>query len=163
LFYLADVLEPVKGYTRARARAYETTTPLNRLVDAVHPESDNARKFAGMVQKLVNKQATTEEFVSVRNWFFVWIDNDEKAQPILQRNPLSKEIVPLSQTLKAVAETGLKTLDYLNSNLRPPPGWREQKLTMLKQAQQPQAELLDMIVPSVQKMVEAVAAEEVGK
>ncbi len=156
---LADVLEPVKGYARAHVKAYETTTPLNRLVDAVHPESNAAREFAGLIEKLVKQQATPQEYASIRNWFFVWIDNDERVQPVLQQNPLLKEIVPVSQTLKAVAETGLKALDYVNSDLRPPPGWREQQLAMLKQAQQPQAELLNMIVPSVQKMVEAIKPE----
>jgi hexosaminidase len=156
LFYLADVLEPVKGYARPRARAYETTTPLNRMVDALHPESDNAREFAGKVQRFVNKQATLQEIGSIRNWFLFWIDNDDKLQPILQQNSLLTEIIPVSQNLKAVAETGLKALEYVNANLPPPAGWREQQLTMLKQAQQPQAEMLNMIAPSVQKLVEAI-------
>jgi hexosaminidase len=52
LLSLAEAVEPVKGYARARARAYETTTPLNRFVDAVPPESDTARTFAGIGAKV---------------------------------------------------------------------------------------------------------------
>src|SRR6266705_1249127 len=42
LVTLADVLEPVKDYTRGESTSYQaiTTTPLNHMVDAVPPESD---------------------------------------------------------------------------------------------------------------------------
>ena len=51
---LADVLEPVKDYTREEtAPAADTSaTPLNRVVDAVRPESATARQFADLVNKL---------------------------------------------------------------------------------------------------------------
>jgi len=161
LLSLAEAVEPVKGYTRARARTYETTTPLNRFVDAVPPESDAARTFAGLVQKLLTQQATPAEFASIRNHLSAWVDNDAKVGPFLEQSPLLKEMVPVSQNLKAVAQIGLDALDYVNTNMQPPSGWKEQQLEMLKQAQQPQAELLDVIAPSVQKLVEA-AKEESG-
>jgi len=161
LLSLADAVEPVKGYTRARSRAYETTTPLNRFVDAVPPESDAARAFAGLVQKVVNQQATPAEIASIRDHLSAWIDNDSKVEPFLEQSLLLKEMVPVSQNLKAVAQIGLDALDYLSTNMHPPAGWKQQQLDMLKQAQQPQAELLDVIAPSVQKLVEA-AREESG-
>ncbi len=45
---LADVVEPVKDYTREETAPAPATsaTPLNRVVDAVRPESITARKFA---------------------------------------------------------------------------------------------------------------------
>jgi hexosaminidase len=156
---LSQAVEPVKGYARARGHIYETTTPLNRMVDAVPPESDTARTFAALVQKLLNRQATPDEVASIRDQLGVWVDNDAKVQPLLQQMALLQELSPLSMSLKAVAQTGLEALDYVNSDRHPPAGWREQQLDLLKQAEQPQAELLDMIAPSVQKLVEAVPAE----
>src|SRR5206468_1315582 len=52
---LADVLEPVKDYTRGETTSYTaiTTTPLNHLVDAVPPESDVARRFDEKVSAFV--------------------------------------------------------------------------------------------------------------
>jgi hypothetical protein len=113
------------------------------------------------VQKFVSQQATPAEFASIRNHLSAWIDNDAKVEPLLGQSPLLKEMLPVSQNLKAVAQIGLDALDYVNNNTHPPAGWKEQQLGMLKQAQQPQAELLDVIAPSVQKLVEA-AKEESG-
>jgi hexosaminidase len=159
LLVLSQAVEPVKGYARARGHAYETTTPLNRMVDAVPPESETARTFAILVQKLLARHATPEEVASIRTQLEAWVDNDAKVQPVLQQMALLQELSPLSLSLKAVAQSGLEALDYVNSDRHPPAGWREQQLDMLKQAQQPQAELLDMIAPSVQKLVEAAPAE----
>ena len=47
---LLEVLEPVKRYTRTGTGNYNSSTPLNRLVDAVSPEADKAREFASMVE-----------------------------------------------------------------------------------------------------------------
>jgi hexosaminidase len=159
LLVLSHAVEPVKGYARARGHAYETTTPLNRMVDAVPPESDTARSFAALVQKLLDRSATPDELASIRNQLELWVDNDAKVQPLLQQMALLQELAPLSQSLKTVAQTGLEALDYVNTDRQPPAGWRDQQLNQLKQAQQTQAELLDMIAPSVQKLVEAVKGE----
>jgi len=161
LLSLADAVEPVKGYSRSRGRTYETTTPLNRFVDAVPPESDAARTFSGLVQKLVNQQATPAEIAAIRNRLSAWIDNDEKVEPFLEQNLPLKELIPVSQNVKAVAQIGLDALNYFKTDSHPPAGWKDQQLNMLKQAQQPQAELLDVIALSVQKLVEA-AKEESG-
>src|SRR5260221_11043544 len=50
---LADVVEPVKDYTREASAPAEPTsaTPLNRLVDAIPLESDPARRFNEQVDK----------------------------------------------------------------------------------------------------------------
>jgi hexosaminidase len=159
LLVLAQAVEPVKGYARARGHVYETTTPLNRMVDAVPPESATARTFAALVQKLLNRQATPDEVASIRDQLGIWVDNDAKVQPLLQQMALLQELSPLSLSLKTVAQTGLEALDYVNSDRHPPAGWREEQLILLKLAEQPQAELLDMIAPSVQKLVEALPAE----
>jgi hypothetical protein len=69
---------------------------------------------------------------------------------------LLTEDIPLSKGLEMVATIGLEALDYESGGA--PAGWREAELNLLKQAAAPQAELLDMIVPPVQKLVEAVPA-----
>ena len=52
---LADLVEPVKDYTREQTAPAEPTsqTPLNRLVDAVPLESSSARHFSELVDKFV--------------------------------------------------------------------------------------------------------------
>ena len=52
---LADVIEPVKDYTREQTAPAEPTsaTPMNRVVDAVPLESDAGRRFVEMVDQFV--------------------------------------------------------------------------------------------------------------
>ncbi|HKF19985.1 MAG TPA: family 20 glycosylhydrolase [Candidatus Angelobacter sp.] len=156
---LADVLEPVKGYARPHSRQYETTTPLNRLVDAVRPESDAGREFAALTQRFLQKPDSIREAATLNGELTAWQDNGQRLTPLLESNPLLQEALPVSQNLSAVAATGLQALRYLTSTGRAPAAWRDQQLAFLKDAQKPQAEVLNTIVPSVLKLVEATVPE----
>jgi len=156
---LADVLEPVKGYGREQAREYESFTPLNRLVDTVHPESETARRFSAMVERYLSRSIAPAELEIMTNSLARWRNNALPLQPVLQDNALLKEVTPLSQNLTSVAAAGLQALEYLNHGGRAPASWRKQQLALLKQAEKPQAELLNMIVPSVEKLVAATTPE----
>ena len=156
---LADVLEPVKGYSRPHGRTYETTTPLNRLVDAVHPESDAGRDFARITERVLNRSASAEEIAVMRRQLSAWQENDQHLEPLLHSNILLLEVVPLSQGLAATATSGLRALDYLGQGGQAPAVWRDQQLALIKEAQKPQAEMLNTIAPSVQKLIEATTAE----
>ncbi|HLY99690.1 MAG TPA: family 20 glycosylhydrolase [Candidatus Angelobacter sp.] len=152
---LADVLEPVKAYVRHRNKDYESSTPLDRLVDGIHPESDTAREFAGMVNRLIKDPSDARQAAAILKWLTLWRDNDQKLEPALQSNPLLKELPPLSKNLSSAAAAGLQAMDYLSAGGHAPAAWREQQLALLKQAEKPQAEMLNMIVPSMRKLVEA--------
>jgi hexosaminidase len=156
---LVQVLEPVKEYGREEARMYDSLTPLNRLVDTVPPESDTARQFGGMVESWLGHSSASGDLDAMKKWLTLWQNNDQQLEPILQRNALLKEIVPLSQSLQTVAAAGLQALDYLGEGGRAPANWREQQLTMLKQASKPQAELMNMVVPAVERLVTATIPE----
>jgi hexosaminidase len=156
---LADVLEPVKGYARPHTRHYETSTPLNRLVDAVRPESDAARIFSGRVQRFLSKSASPDDLIEMQKSLTLWRDNDQQLAPALASNPLLQEAVPLSQGLSSVASVGLKAMEYLNAGAHVPGQWRQQQLDLLKQTEVPQAELLNTIAPGVEKLVQATTPE----
>jgi hexosaminidase len=156
---LADVLEPVKGYTREKAREYNSLIPLNRLVDSISPESDVAREFASMTARFLARTASAEEQAAMRKWLAAWRDNAPQLWPVLKGNPLLQELIPLSQNLTLVATAGLQAMDYLDAGGHVPAAWKEQQLAMLQQAGKPQAELLNMIVPSVLKLVAATMPE----
>ena len=146
---LADVLEPIKHYEREKAREYTSLTPLNRLVDAVRPESEKARIFSGMVDHLsANKDA-------VRKQLLAWRDSREELLPLLQQSALLEEDIPLAEDLSAVARAGLEALDYLDSGKPAPQSWVKEQFVLLDLAAKPHAELLLMIVEPVRKLVEA--------
>ncbi|HEY0565840.1 MAG TPA: hypothetical protein VGC88_09660, partial [Terriglobales bacterium] len=80
--------------------------------------------------------------------------NDAALQPVLSKSDITAELAPLSQGLTQTATIGLQALQYLQGG-GAPAGWKARQIAFLKQQQQPQAVLLNMIAPSVQKLVEA--------
>src|SRR5262249_50833741 len=122
-------------------------------------ESDTARQFAGIVESWISHSSGTGDFDVIKKWLTLWQGNDEELEPILQSNSLLKELIPVSKSLQTVATTGLQALDYLNRGGRAPSTWREQQLAMLKLAEKPQVELINMIAPSVEKLVLATTPE----
>src|SRR5260370_18479680 len=152
---MAEMFGALKGYGTGQKAAYDSLTPLNRLVDSVPPESATALRFAEVVDTWLGHPSSSPELESIKNSLIRWRDNDQELEPVLQSSLLLKEVIPLSQSLQSVANAGLQALDYLNQGGRAPAGWREQQLAMFKTAAKPQAELLNMIVPSVEKLVAA--------
>ena len=158
---LADVVEPVKDYTReASAPATPTSmTPLNRLVDAVPLESDVARRFAEQVDKFVASSChDADAAAQLRAQLSAWRDNDARLRPLMQTSFLVKEVAATSQDLSSLASVGLAALDYLSKGAPVPDDWKAQQLALLDQAKTPKSQLLLMPAPAIQKLVEAVAA-----
>ena len=153
----ADVVEPVKDYTREEIAAVEATSlsPLNRVIDAARPESATARRFANLVDALLAGRADPEAKPEIKAWLTRWRDNQMSLQPLENQSFLLKEIIPVSQDLSAVANTGLQALDYFDRGERAPEAWAAQEFALLEQAQKPKAQLLLMATPPVQKLVEA--------
>ena len=162
---LADVVEPVKDYTREEI-APETPTslvPLNRLVDTVHPESSLAREFAADVDRLIAGKGDDLTKRKIGKLLLRWRDNQAQLQPLESRSYLLKEIVPLSQNLSSVAEVGLEALDYLQREEQPPDEWKSEQLSILKNAEQPKGRLLLMVTPAIHKLVEFVAGQRTAQ
>jgi len=159
---LADVVEPVKDYNRwsDEKGPIDFHAPLTRMIDAVYPESDVARKFGSLVQIFVQsgyKDQAAE--AQIRSWLIVWRDNDAKLQPLLGQTFLLQEDVPLSQNLSALGAAGLQALDYLDKSQPAPDSWRIQQLALMDRAKARQADMLLMVVVPVQQLVEDSAAQ----
>jgi hexosaminidase len=156
---LADVVEPVKDYTREATAPAEPTsaTPLNRLVDAVPLESDTARRFAELVDKYVSASCRdVNAAAQLRAQLSTWRDNDATLQPLTQRSFLAKEVAATSQDLSATAAVGLAALDFATKATTAPDDWKTQQLAIIEQANKPKAQLLLMPAPAIQRLVEAV-------
>jgi hexosaminidase len=157
---LADVVEPAKDYTREQTVSTEPTsaTPLNRLVDAVPPESAAARAFSELVDKFIAGGChEAEAEARLRAQLSVWRDNDAKLQPLAQRSFLVKEVAQNSQDLSALGTAGLATLDFIAKGGAAPDDWKAQQLAAIQQIQKQKAQLLLMPAPAVQKLIEAAA------
>jgi hexosaminidase len=155
LLVLARVVEPTKGYVRGSLRDYDSFTPLNRLVDVVPAESEQARQFNLLARRLADGSGSAADFAQARAWLTAWYDNDAALQPLLAQSSLSAELAPMSLNLTRTAAIGLVALANLESKAPTPPGVEEQQLADLKRAEEPQAVLIDAIVPGVELLVRA--------
>ena len=157
---LADVVEPVKDYTRGATATAEPTsaTPLNRVVDAVPLESDIARRFGELVDKFVASSCRDAEAAAqLRAQLSAWRDNDARLQPLVQRSFLVREVAATSQDLSLLAAVGLAALDFAAKGGAAPEDWKAQQLTVIGQIEKPKSQLLVMPAASVQRLAEAVA------
>jgi hexosaminidase len=130
--------------------------PLNRMVDAIAPESAAAGKFSSAVDEFIaNKfqDAVAESYI--RQELREWRDNDRALQPLQQKSFLLKEVAPVSQNLAALGAAGLQALDSIGARKPTPAEWRQQQIAAIQQAAKPTADLVLAVAPAVQKLVEA--------
>jgi len=156
---LADVVEPVKDYSREELAPAPATSasPLNRVVDTARPESSTARQFAISVDALVSGSSRSGTEAKVRSLLNRWRDNQTELQPLIEKSLLLKEVAPVSQNLSALGAAGLAALDYLDRGEHAPADWVTQQLALVEQAKKPQGQLLLVLVPSVEKLIRASA------
>ena len=72
---------------------------------------------------------------------------------------LLTEVEPISENLSALGAAGLTALDYLDRGERAPDMWRTEQLAIIEQAKTQKAQVLLMVAPAVQKLVEASASQ----
>jgi hexosaminidase len=157
---LADVLEPVKDYTRGETTSYTaiTTTPLNHIVDAVPPESDVARRFDEKVSAFVGGSCRDANAAAqLRAQLTKWRGNDASLQSLAQRASLVKEVAPSSQDLSLVATIGLTALDAIASATPLSDDAKAQSTAAITAASKGKAQLLLIPAGTIQKLVDAAA------
>jgi hexosaminidase len=157
---LADVVESVKEYDRPDQAITEPTafTPLNRLVDAARPESMTARDFARLVNTFVAGTSDPAVEAQIRLMLARWRDNDAILSKLQGQTVFIPEILPLSQDLAVLGTAGIQALDYIDRKEPAPDAWKAEQMALVAQAAKPKAQLLLMVAPAVQKLVEASAA-----
>ncbi len=156
---IADLLQPTGIGPRVRARKYSSQTPLNRMVDAIPPESDAARHLSELINKaLADPAGSAEMKQKIRASLEQWRDLQNKAKPVLDQSFLLEEIRPLTETITRLCAAGLQALDLLGSQQKPSEEWRTETALLLQQAEKPQAEMLIAIAPPIKSLIDAANA-----
>jgi hexosaminidase len=157
---LADVVEPVKNYTREETAPSTPTslTPLNRIVDAVPLESDKARRFRQLLDHYVSESCRDPEFEQkLRLQFTVWRDNDAPFQRLSQRSFLAREGTATSRDLSTLGQMGLEALQFVAAGAHAPDSWRSRQTDLLLEAAKPKGQLLLIPAAAMQDLVDAVS------
>lgn len=151
LVRFAGLLEPVKNYQRSGSGAYTQLTPLDRLVDAVPPESDAARVFGRDVDVLLADPGRASGCASIANRLQGWRRLHDELAPLFEIAPPLREAEPLVDDLAGLGELGLRALAALASEDTLQLGFGDGPL--LARAPSPRAELLLMVAPHVARLV----------
>ena len=152
---LADVVQPPRMYERQQLRNFTDFTPLNRLDDAVPSESETARRFDEIAKRIASGSASPDDWRQAQQWLLLWRDNDAKLEPLLVRSFLTQDLAPVSKSLSQVAEIGLQSLEDLKRGRQVSQDVRQRNIDFLKNAAKPQAVLLLMVAPSVERLAQA--------
>lgn len=145
-----SILEPVKGYSR-HAQRYTSTTPLNRLVDAISPESSAARDFNIAVDKYLSSPGASPELLMKQ--LVEWHDNAAELLPQLRNNSLLEENIPLAEAVVQLCQLGQDAIGARSLNgaeaLKPDTSGTAALASERK------GDILIQIAPGVQKLIAA--------
>ena len=166
LLVLTRALEHVKDYNREFDTGAEPTsqTPLNRVVDAVDPESEVSRKFSMNVDEfLVAACKDGKVAAELRAQLIIWAENDGRLQGLVQRSSLVKEGAPASAALSQSAELALAALERIRQGLPLLDAMKKQQIEALNGFES-QAHKSQLTIPArgaFQKLIEA-AGQGIG-
>lgn len=155
---LAGAAEPLKNYKRHGQAPYTSLSPLTRFVDALAPESLEARAFRGAVDRFIASR-DPQAGVTVRKAFSAWRSNHPRFLALAAANPVLLEVEPLSLALSDLSAAGLEALDFVASGGRPDPKWTEAKTALLAGAAKPMAHAELAVWTAVEKLVRAAAGK----
>ncbi|MCU1294675.1 MAG: Beta-hexosaminidase [Bryobacterales bacterium] len=150
----ASVLEPVRGYSR-HSEDYTIFSSFNRLVDSISPESDAAREFRDAVDSYLAGPKNGPRGETLRKYLAFWASNAAAVRPMIEKNSLLNEDLPLADDAAVLCKAGQQALSYLDGTSKPESGWKEQTLQAVLRAGQRQANMRNLIAPAIQKLVQA--------
>jgi hexosaminidase len=159
LHEFAGLLKPTGLGTRQRSRQYSSLIPLNRMVDAVLPESQAARQLENQVQAaLAGGMDASGAVQRIRQSLARWQETANRLSPEFERSEILVEVVPLTGIVYRLSDMGLQALEFLQSAQKPSAEWRDQTAALIEIAGKPQAEMLVAIAPPILKLIDAANA-----
>jgi hexosaminidase len=163
---LAQSLEHEKDYSREASAVSPPTslTPLNRLVDAVYPESVVSRSFSLLVDQFVASGCKDAAVAAqIRLELEVWASIEVRLQPLAERSHLVKEAAPASAALSQAAKIAMDALDGIQKGALLAADQGKIRLDSLNALEQ-QAHKSQLTIPELpvfQKLVEAASNSSV--
>ncbi len=155
----AGLLKPTGLGIRQRLRQYSSLVPLNRMVDAVLPESQSARELEYLVQAVRGDGVDASgAFQRLRQSLVQWRETANRLGLEFKQSEILAEAIPLTGIVSRLSETGLEALVFLQSAQKPSLEWRDETAALITILDKPQAEMLVAIAPPIIKLIEAANA-----
>lgn len=153
---VASILEPTKGYSR-HAERVATLMPLNRLEDAIAPESNAAREFRDAVDAYLAAPKNQRDSARLHRQLDRWAQAAADAQPMFQQESLLSQDAQVLDAITALCKAGQEALTFLDSGNPPAADWKQHTQGAINPyVDQRVGDILVRISPAIEKLVEAV-------
>ena len=153
----ASVLEPVTFDQRAHLQRANQLTPLDRFVDALPPDPPSRYQFELLMRAyLQDPRARTREKAQLMEEFNRWISAEPAVLQLMAESPLLAEAEPRARQLADLSTAGVEAVSYLSSGLQAAAGWKASKLSLLDEAEKPQAFVRFTVIHPLRDLVNAV-------
>ena len=157
LHVLASVLEPVAFHERAHMQHPNQLTALNQLVDALSPDPPSRHNFELLVRNYLQGPTTRlQEETGLATSFKAWIAAQPGILHLMAGWPKLTQAVSRTQQLTALGTVGMSAISYLSSGLAAPSGWKAQQISVLDEAEKPQALVRFTVIKPLRDLVNAV-------
>ena len=134
-------------------------TPLDRLVDAVAPESQVGRAFTVRVEELVIALETdpseADQWTELAAYLADWRDHHEPLRDVLRTRPDLAEIESLSERLRDLAIAGLEAIEALASGAELDRDALARHREAVRVARSSSAEMVISVAPAIERLIEA--------
>jgi hexosaminidase len=158
LFTFASVLEPVPFHDRYETQHTDATTPLSGLVDAVVPDPPSRFEIRTQVDAMIGGGPAAEESrLALAERGMSWQQAMPALRELVERSPRMPGAAVRVTQLEQLLKVGTEALGYLQSGQKPLPGWSEEQLRIIADAEKPAALVRFTFLPSLRKLVESAA------
>jgi hexosaminidase len=158
---ITDLLKPVGLGIRQRTQKYYSSTPLNRLVDILPPESDTARQFEVLInQTIADTSLQSAHWNKTKDLLTCWQTNVQQAMPQMEGVFLLKETQPIFESIAEICRLGMEAIHYLETKEKPPVEWKAKATILMERWEKPQAEITIAILPAIKNLIEAAQSAE---
>ena len=153
----AEAVEPTKMFTRhirsKKAGMYSINTPINRLVDAVPPESRVAWQFHAAVNNwLADHKAQDLKFI--RKTLQRWENNDPQISRLVDSNQRMAVARPLVDSLRGYLNAASEAIGYIERGEQAPAWWAQAQRAVLDAPRSDAADLQIANVCDVRRLVD---------
>jgi hexosaminidase len=149
---IVDLVEPVKNYNRGRRAKFTSQMALNRIVDVARAESDEARVFGQLVDRVLANRADKDARDAIVAALTRWQILARDVLPAMSA-PLLQEAAPLVPHVAALSGFGLRAVEALEKK------WKlaltAEESDAITKASEPVADVLLMVAPHVKRLVDA--------
>ncbi|BDD12799.1 hypothetical protein FUAX_52310 (plasmid) [Fulvitalea axinellae] len=148
---LANVSEPLKGYTRNKGGTeYESYSPFTLFADACTVDAPDALAFKMLTEDYI-QSPNKETKKQLLAYLSKWENNHENFVALTAKAPYLKKLVPHSENLRSLAQLGTEALTI---KARPKKAWKKEAEKTLEKGKKPGEDTELIIQQSIEKLVQ---------